>query len=113
MNEKSNSEKLLENLEETFARLADDREKALIGLKDLQSISQALYQHEKTRLTRKYGTENPRSQQLQARITQNANLVKEIESEIEVASIKVPKIKENEGLIQRKRNSIESFTEFI
>jgi hypothetical protein len=68
-------------------------------LKDVHIMQHSLFQHEVMRLERKLGSDHPRTQQMQARLEANLDLIREIETTSEVARIRVPPVEERGALI--------------
>jgi len=90
---------VLRDLQESFDKIAEERLKALTDLREIQIISRSLLRHEEKRLSRKLGEDHPRTQRMKTRIKQNLEIVKDLDSELEIARIKTPEVAEDETLI--------------
>lgn len=86
-------------LQEAVGQLGANRLQALNDLKEIQILNQVLLQREAGRLKHKLGEDHPRVQQAQARLQHNMRLVKEMEVNVEMASITVPDVQEEGALV--------------
>jgi|GEM_PF-1206923 len=90
---------ILRDLQDSFDKIAEERLKELTDLREIQIISRSLLRHEEKRLSRKLGEDHPRTRRMKARIKQNLEIVKDLDSELEIARIKTPEVARDETLI--------------
>jgi hypothetical protein len=92
-------EDLLQSLEQVVRQFQEQNLAALNGLKDFQIARLALLQHEKDRLSQRLGADHPRVQHLQSQLSQNLEIVKGLEAELEASSVQPPDVSADETLV--------------
>jgi hypothetical protein len=95
--EKNDLTSLAKRLEEVLDRLGDEQLETLEVLRQIQILSQALLRREAARLRRKLGEDHPRVRRVETLAEQSRTLVNDLEIELEVARIEVPKVEEGSG----------------
>lgn len=99
MAKKTSAQCTIEELQNALSQVEADRLTALDGLRQIQIISQTLFQGEATRLSQKLGEDHPRVRELEMQIERNPSLVNDLEVAQEVARIRVPEVEESGALI--------------
>ena len=82
-----------------LTELADEHLETLNKFKDLQIIKQVQLQYEAERMSKKLGKDHPRTQQLNARLKKNLDIINALVVEGQIARIKVPEISDTDTLI--------------
>ncbi|MGA2488769.1 MAG: carboxypeptidase-like regulatory domain-containing protein [Anaerolineales bacterium] len=93
-------QELATQVSDLLDQLSSSRENALGDMLAIQTSTQALLQNEEQRLGKKLGPDHPRVQELHARRLAQLDIMRGLAVERQVASIRVPAIKENETLVQ-------------
>ena len=83
--QQSEVEKLGKGLLDAFAEIEADRLDSLRGLRDIEVICQGVLQREAKRLSRKLAPDHPRVRRLEIRLREKRELIRELESELELA----------------------------
>lgn len=93
------NERVVEELSKALDQLKFARVAALSETGDLQAIMRTFLQHEARRIARKLGERHSRSQQLNARLKANLQIVNTLAVEREIYQVEVPEVAEDEALV--------------
>lgn len=94
-----NKENSKRDLEKSLMKLTKEYIPVLDNFKDLQIIKRVQLQYEAERMSKKLGKDHPHTQQLNARLKKNLEIINALVVEEQIARIKVPEISDTDKLI--------------
>jgi len=83
---------LADTLIDAFQGFADERAASLDDLGETQTITQALLQHEASRLRRRLGEDHPRVRSMMDRLERSRDVHRHLVAEAEIARIRLPEV---------------------
>jgi len=90
---------LADTLIDAFQGFADERAASLDDLGETQTITQALLQHEASRLRRRLGEDHPRVRSMMDRLERSRDVHRHLVAEAEIARIRLPEVPEEAILV--------------